>query len=95
MRTAQRSAARLRHQRSPEGREDHRDHQRAYRKRGRLVMDHSSAVPVEVETLAAVSPGVSDAPDEKETGDGDSYEWTPEMPACRFCGQESTWIEWG
>ena len=94
-RTAQRSAARLRHQRSPEGREDHRDHQRAYRERGRLVMDHPSAPPVEVETLAAVSPGVSDAPDEKEAGGGHWYEGTPSRPECRFCGRKSVWIEWG
>ena len=94
-RAAQRSSARLRHQRSAEGREDHRDHQRAYRERGRLVMDHSSAPPVEVETLAAVSPGVSDALDEKEAGGGNSHNGTSAKPECRFCGRESAWIEWG
>ena len=35
-------AARARHQRSPEGRFDHRDQQRAYRDRRRRVMDQSS-----------------------------------------------------
>jgi hypothetical protein len=34
--------ARHRYQQSPEGRKDHRDHQRAFRRRGRLVMDQSA-----------------------------------------------------
>ena len=37
-------AARARHQQSPEGRLDHRDQQRAYRDR-RRVMDQSSTTP--------------------------------------------------
>ena len=38
-------AARARHQRSPEGRLDHRDRQRAYRARRRRVTDHTSPRP--------------------------------------------------
>ena len=48
-------AARGRHQRSPEGRLDHRDHQRALRAR-RRVMDQSSAAPVGPVTLPPVAP---------------------------------------
>lgn len=58
-------------------------------------MDHSFGPRVEVETLAAANPGVSNAPDEKEASGGNSYERMVQRPVCRFCGRESTWIEWG
>ena len=48
-------AARRRHQQSPEGRLDHRDHQRAYRAR-RRVMDQGSLRPHRFGRLAAVAP---------------------------------------
>ena len=92
-RRAQRSAARLRHQRSPEGREDHRDHQRAYRER--LVMDHSSGPVVAIETLVAVSPVVSNGPEGEETSGGYSYAFFAARLECRFCGRRSAWTEWG
>jgi hypothetical protein len=47
------SAARHRHRRSPEGRLDHRNHQRAYRAR---VRDQTSPLTVALATLAPDTP---------------------------------------
>lgn len=94
-RKEQLSAARLRHQRSDAGREDHRDHQRALRERKRLVMDQPSGEGESVDMLATVSLAEWNEPDEEETEGELLYAWCPERPCCRFCGRESVYLEWG
>ena len=94
VRRAQMSVARLRHQQSPEGRADHRDHQRAFRAR-RRVMDHPSARPVEVEILAVADVAVSSAAAEEGMGDEVLYLWRPAEPRCRFCGRASVYLDCG
>jgi hypothetical protein len=89
------SAARLRHQESPEGRADHRDHQRALRERQRAVMDHTSGGGVEMDILVAVGLVVSNAPDEKETKGELLFFWSPMEPCCRFCGRKSVYLDCG
>lgn len=94
-RRAQKSAARLRHQRSPAGRADHRDHQRAYRARRARVMDHSSGAPVTVEILAIDEPDSGQGPAVKERRDELLYVWEGLEPQCRFCGRRSAYIDCG
>ena len=69
-------AAKARHQRSPEGRLDHRDHQRAYRARCR-VRDHTSPAGSRYARLHARD--VSPAP-------------APEPTRCVVCGRVSRWL---
>jgi hypothetical protein len=88
-------AARRRHQQSPEGRADHRDHQRALRERRRQVMDHSSEVPSAVDMLGSVDPAVFHEPDEKETKGELLFFWSPSRPRCRFCGRASVYLDVG
>jgi len=88
-------AARLRHQQSPEGRADHRDHQRALRERRRPVMDHPSEALAEMDMLTAVGLAVCDEPDEKETDGELLFFWNPLEPCCRFCGRESIYLDCG
>lgn len=101
-RHAQQSAARRRHQQSPEGSADHRDHQRAFRERQRAfrerqraVMDHPSEEEVEMEILTVVGLAVSNEPGEKETNGELLFLWNPEDPCCRFCGRESVYLDCG
>ena len=93
-RRAQRSAARLRLQRSPEGRADHRDHQRALRKR-RRVMDHPSAERSSVEILVVAAAIVTKAAAEEDPGYEVLYFWQPAEPRCRFCGRASAYLDCG
>ena len=71
-------AARTRHRRSPEGRLDHRDHQRAYRAR---VRDQTSPAPASPDTLAADT-------------STDRVPTAPLAGAlrCMVCGRESAWL---
>ena len=69
-------AAKARHQRSPEGRLDHRDHQRTYRTRCR-VRDHSSPAVLRYARLHALE--VPPAP-------------APEPTRCVVCGRVSRWL---
>ena len=71
-------AARRRHRRSPEGRLDHRDHQRAYRAR---VRDQTSRRPAPPVTLPADT-----STDRSPTA--------PLVGAlrCMVCGRESAWL---
>lgn len=94
-RQAQKAAARRRHQESPEGRADHRDHQRALRERQRTVMDQPSEGGVEVDMLTAVGLAVSNEPDEKETKGELLFFFSPAEPCCRFCGRESVYLDCG
>ena len=61
-RTLQKRAARRKHQRSPEGRDDHRDHNRVYRARRRLrrVTDHTSPAPSDSDSIDPTEPSPSD-----------------------------------
>ena len=71
-------AARQRHRRSPEGRLDHRDHQRAYRGR---VRDQTSQRAVPLATLPAdtTTDSVPTAP-------------LAGVLRCMVCGRESAWL---
>ena len=93
-RRAQRSAARLRHQRSPEGRADHRDHQRALRRR-RRVMDQPSAEPSSMEILVVAAATETNAAAEEDRRDEVLYSWRPAEPRCRFCGRASVYLDCG
>ena len=57
-RTLEKRAARRKHQRSPEGRDDHRDHNRVYRARRRLrrVTDHTSPAPSDSDSIDPTEP---------------------------------------
>lgn len=94
-RQAQQRAARRRHQQSPEGSADHRDHQRALRERERLVMDQASEGHAEPEMLTAVGLAVSNEPDAKETNGELLFFFNPLEPCCRFCGRESVYLDCG
>ena len=93
-RQAQLRAARLRHPESPEGRADHRDHQRALRER-RRVMDHPSEAAAVAEILAVAGTTVSKAPAEEESKGELLYFWNPHGPSCRFCGRPSLYLDVG
>lgn len=93
-RQVQMRAARLRHQQSPEGRADHRDHQRALRKR-RQVMDHPSGEQAEVEILAVAGAVVSNAAAEEDAKSEELFIWTPQEPCCRFCGRATVYLDCG
>ena len=70
-------AARARHPRSPEGRLDHRDQQRAYRDRRRRVMDQSSTAALRSTRLP-----VPDAAPVQP----------PVATRCVVCGRTSRWL---
>lgn len=93
-RQVQMRAARLRHQQSPEGRADHRDHQRALRER-RRVMDHPSGEQPEVEILAVAVAAMTSAAAEEETKGEELYIWTPQELCCRFCGRATVYLDCG
>lgn len=79
-RREQRRAANRRHQRSDEGRLDHRDRQREYRLRlVRRVTDHGSGVEVASSTLRPLT----ERPFEAEAGE----------VFCRLCGRRGTLID--
>jgi hypothetical protein len=95
-RQRQRREAKRRHQQSPEGRQDHRDHQRAYRFRNRLkksVSDQGSAPPPDCASIgmppAAARPAVS-------------FRWIRPVwdriqalwgeVICRFCGLRGVFV---
>jgi hypothetical protein len=80
-RREQRRAANRRHQRSEEGRLDHRDRQREYRRRLVLlrVTDQGSDEPARSSTLAALSPPVHEA------GIGEAV--------CCVCGRRGTFVD--
>jgi len=71
-------AARRRHRASPEGRLDHRDHQRAYRAR---VRDHPSQPEPPAVTLPADTP-TDPVPAASLAG----------ASRCMVCGRESAWL---
>ena len=88
-RTQRHRIANRRHQRSPEGRDDHRDRSRVYRARRRLrrVTDHTSPAPSHSDTIDPSEP----SPSENGGGSGSGearYGVHPEFqPACIICGR--------
>jgi len=99
LRQARREANR-RHQRSPEGRLDHRDRQRAYRARRReRVTDNSSPPRADSGSIAAVPlPALEDAVDRVDAAPEGMHESrsparpsrsrAPAMGRCIVCGRE-------
>jgi hypothetical protein len=84
-------AANLRHQQSPEGRLDHRDRQRAYRRRlKKIVTDQPSAEDsgcVRVAVMAVEATFMCSYEDEEVRF---AY-----PPRCQKCGRQSVWMEIG
>lgn len=97
-RREQRRAANLRHQQSPEGRADHRQHQRDYRKRQAkaakvFVTDQSS--PDSCPTGNITAP-VSTSPVVAEDGDETSHQtriYGPGVPYCIICGRPGRFVD--
>lgn len=97
-RRLQRREANRRHQQSPEGRLDHRDRQRAYRRRMQArVTDQSSLEFSACANLTA--PPVSE-PLETDLGIGCGPEWdlwdavlAPGGVTCQICGRQGRWID--
>ena len=93
-------AAGRRHQQSPEGRLDHRDHQRAYRARCRARVTHQTSPaaascgtlpacppPMPMEGLDGGEPGGSDAPHSPDS--------SPDRgPRCACCGRRGRFLRW-
>ena len=93
-RRLQRRQANRRHQQSPEGRLDHRDRQRAYRRRLQArVTDQSS-----LRTSPCVSLSVLPVPEQVEAPPAVDLRPSPgaEIPAgwvvCQICGRRGRWI---
>jgi hypothetical protein len=80
-RREQRRAANRRHQQSPEGRLDHRDRQREYRRRliARRVTDQGSDAAISFSTLPLPSPPPLDR--------------CGSEPVCRICGSAGVLID--
>lgn len=82
-----RAANRL-HQESPEGRLDHRDHQRAYLERlKRRVTDQGRDLTTGSVKVAVVVAGISF---EDVSSREIAFEFPPQ---CRLCGRRSRWLE--
>ena len=98
--TASKRRARARHQASPLGRKDHRDHQRAYRARQRQlrasVTDQGSR---EVDAATKVSmpaqPLVTTLVNEAQRGGSDLNGLKRDLVRCAFCERTSGWIRRG
>jgi hypothetical protein len=108
VRTVQRRAARQRHQRSPAGRLDHRDRQRAYRRR-LAVRRHaeSGATPTPTPTAPLSTPEknvtdhASHAPVRSGTLRASAWRWPLTAPSrqsgrgalvCHWCGRVGRWL---
>lgn len=78
------------HQESPEGRLDHRDHQRAYQERlkQRVTDQGSDVCEVSVSVSLRVPGIVFEDVSDRET----EFEFPPR---CRLCGRRSRWLEMG
>ena len=82
-------AAKRKHQKSPEGRDDHRDRNRAYRARRRLlrVTDHTSPAPSDSDSIDPAEPSPSKNGPGSVSGEA-RYAVRPEFePACIICGR--------
>lgn len=103
-RTLQRRAARQRHQRSPSGRLDHRDRQRAYRRR-LAVRRHTQPTPPATGSLPSAEKNVTDhasqAPVLSGTLRTSAWRWPLTAPTrqqgqrtlvCHWCGRVGQWL---
>ena len=91
-RRQQRRDANQRNQQSREGRLDHRDRQRAYRKRCRLqrVTDHTSPATYDSGSIRVAEPSPSENGPESLSGEPE-YADCPEFePACIICGRTTS-----
>ena len=93
----QRREANRRHQQSPEGRADHRDRQREYRKRHRGGVTDKSSLPLSPGVNLVVPPArepveATPAPDLRPSPDA----FPPARPAgwvvCQICGRRGRWV---
>lgn len=106
-RTSQRRAARQRHQRSPAGRLDHRDRQRAYRRRQavRRHTEQTTALPPTTAPLLTPEKNVTDhasqAPVLSGTLRASAWHWPLSAPlrrsgrgalVCHWCGRVGQWL---
>jgi hypothetical protein len=88
-RRQQRRAANGRHQRSEEGRLDHRDRQRAYRQRRAAgVTDQSSGARVAY-GMMAVPPAAALVVERRRLYESPM----PGSVVCRFCGRRGRWVQ--
>ena len=87
-RRLQRREANRRHQRSPEGRLDHRDRQRAYRRRllARVTDQSSRFGSPRANLLLPPVPELGFLPSH---GAGDTSGWV----VCQICGRRGRWID--
>jgi len=93
-RRLQRRQANRRHQQSPEGRLDHRDRQRAYRRRLQARVTDQSSLPAFARVNLAVPPArasieAAPAPDFRPShGAEDPIGWV----VCQICGRRGRWV---
>ena len=88
-RRQQTRAANRKHQKSPEGRDDHRDRNRAYRARRRRqrVTYHTSPAPSDSDSIDPAEPSPSENGPGSVSGEA-RYAVHPEFePACIICGR--------
>jgi hypothetical protein len=87
-RRLQRREANRRHQLSPEGRLDHRDRQRAYRRRLQARVTDQSSQPASLRANLPLPPAPE--PDFLSThGAGNMSGWV----GCQICGRRGRWID--
>lgn len=101
-RRRQRREANRRHQRSPEGKQDHRDRQAAYRKRQadrrrraeKSVTDHASPTPASHASMKATEPIPRAAAAARLSGaPWPAWAHRGENPVtCRFCGRSGHFV---
>ncbi len=92
-RLEQRRRANCRHQRSPEGRLDHRDRQREYRRRQRARVTDQGSLSIASPALSGCEIAESTAiPDPAHT-----QRWSEprgsRFPRCIICGRSSRWVD--
>lgn len=91
-RRLQRREANRRHQQSPEGRLDHRDRQRAYRRRLQARVTDQSSQPASLRANLPVPPVPLPAPEPdflSAHGAGNTPGWV----VCQTCGRRGRWID--
>jgi hypothetical protein len=94
-RRAQRRRANRRHQQSREGREDHRDRQREYRRRCRL----RSGVVTDKGSVSLVSPGrmpsceARTAQTASQVGFTATFTQLPPLLICAWCGRRGLFVD--
>ena len=88
-RRQQQRDANRRHRQSREGRLDHRDRQRAYRKRCRLrrVTDHTSPAAYDSGSITVAEPSPSENGPESLSGEPEYADYPEFEPVCIICGR--------